>query len=208
MEYYAVTTYDGLYHHGIKGQHWGVRRFQNEDGSVTAAGAKRYMLGQGDYHSSVTKKYSSSGNKAAAKASADFDKKITQYRQSQSSGKRFVKEYFMGPAGSLTYDMARVNNKGRVGSFLRSVIDINAASIVGTGVNAGVQKALSKDETVYTPEGSVTTRKTGPVAKIGGFGAGYAVNKALVESGAELSLQQRHQRNKYINKQLKKQNRR
>lgn len=31
-----------LYHHGIKGQRWGVRRFQNEDGSLKPAGEKRY----------------------------------------------------------------------------------------------------------------------------------------------------------------------
>ena len=30
-----------LYHHGIKGQKWGVRRFQNPDGSLTEAGKKR-----------------------------------------------------------------------------------------------------------------------------------------------------------------------
>lgn len=30
-----------LYHHGIKGQKWGVRRFQNPDGSLTAAGKRR-----------------------------------------------------------------------------------------------------------------------------------------------------------------------
>lgn len=30
-----------LYHHGIKGQKWGVRRFQNKDGSLTKAGQKR-----------------------------------------------------------------------------------------------------------------------------------------------------------------------
>lgn len=31
-----------LMHHGIKGQKWGVRRFQNSDGSLTAEGQKRY----------------------------------------------------------------------------------------------------------------------------------------------------------------------
>lgn len=31
-----------LYHHGIKGQRWGVRRYQNSDGSLKPAGAKRY----------------------------------------------------------------------------------------------------------------------------------------------------------------------
>lgn len=34
-----------LAHHGIKGQRWGVRRFQNPDGSLTSAGAKRYAIG-------------------------------------------------------------------------------------------------------------------------------------------------------------------
>lgn len=29
-----------IYHHGIKGQRWGVRRFQNEDGSLTPRGQK------------------------------------------------------------------------------------------------------------------------------------------------------------------------
>lgn len=29
-------------HHGIKGQKWGIRRFQNEDGTLTEAGKKRY----------------------------------------------------------------------------------------------------------------------------------------------------------------------
>ena len=31
-----------LYHHGIKGMKWGVRRYQNTDGSLTPAGKKRY----------------------------------------------------------------------------------------------------------------------------------------------------------------------
>lgn len=31
-----------LMHHGIKGMRWGVRRYQNADGSLTPEGAKRY----------------------------------------------------------------------------------------------------------------------------------------------------------------------
>lgn len=34
-----------LYHHGIKGQKWGIRRYQNPDGTLTALGRKR----QDDY---------------------------------------------------------------------------------------------------------------------------------------------------------------
>lgn len=30
-----------LCHHGIKGQKWGVRRFQNKDGTLTPEGRKR-----------------------------------------------------------------------------------------------------------------------------------------------------------------------
>jgi hypothetical protein len=33
-----------LYHHGILGQRWGVRRYQRKDGSLTSAGRKRYRV--------------------------------------------------------------------------------------------------------------------------------------------------------------------
>lgn len=41
---YTITFEDGttLYHHGIKGQRWGIRRYQNVDGSLTPAGRKRF----------------------------------------------------------------------------------------------------------------------------------------------------------------------
>lgn len=40
-------NYNTLCHHGIKGQKWGIRRFQNEDGTLTAEGRKRYGIENG-----------------------------------------------------------------------------------------------------------------------------------------------------------------
>ena len=46
MFYVAGIPYsDELYHHGIKGQKWGARRFQNKDGTLTEAGLARYRSG-------------------------------------------------------------------------------------------------------------------------------------------------------------------
>ena len=42
MDNLDKITYDEIKHHGIKGQKWGVRRYQNEDGSLTAKGKQRY----------------------------------------------------------------------------------------------------------------------------------------------------------------------
>ena len=42
-----------LRHHGIKGQKWGVRRFQNKDGSLTPNGKKRY--GTDDFKDALDK---------------------------------------------------------------------------------------------------------------------------------------------------------
>ena len=45
-----------LYHFGIKGMKWGVRRFQNKDGTRTTAGKSRRKEYSSDYIDSRTKK--------------------------------------------------------------------------------------------------------------------------------------------------------
>ncbi len=40
-EIYGIKKNE-LTHWGIKGMHWGIRRYQNEDGTLTEAGKKRY----------------------------------------------------------------------------------------------------------------------------------------------------------------------
>lgn len=67
MEYY-------LAHHGIKGQRWGIRRYQNEDGSLTSEGREHY--GYGDGRKSGMDIYDSSGKKSKGQfALSDKQKK-------------------------------------------------------------------------------------------------------------------------------------
>lgn len=49
---YILTKNGVFYHSGIKGMKWGVRRYQNKDGSLTDAGKKRYNkeADAGDYN--------------------------------------------------------------------------------------------------------------------------------------------------------------
>ena len=54
---WEYTQTEDLYHHGVQGQKWGVRRYQNADGSLTPAGKKHLdKLKQGEI-SKIDKMY-------------------------------------------------------------------------------------------------------------------------------------------------------
>ena len=75
-----------LQHHGILGMKWGVRRYQNEDGSLTPAGQKRYN----------TMRDASAYAKARGdvwKRSYDDEKKSIQKYKEKYSGENGLKKY-------------------------------------------------------------------------------------------------------------------
>lgn len=47
-----------LYHYGVKGMKWGIRRYQNEDGTYTKRGLERYRKAEQDYDNAVSKQRS------------------------------------------------------------------------------------------------------------------------------------------------------
>lgn len=92
-----------IYHHGIKGQRWGIRRFENEDGSLTTAGKKRYGVDENGNQSKEGKKLQ--------KQEVKIQKKI------DNPGKEAIKTGFktyaaFGGAGLLT---------SGVGGFIKGV---------------------------------------------------------------------------------------
>lgn len=97
-----------LRHFGIKGMKWGVRRYQNKDGSLTAAGRKRQAQddvssdGGGSKKKSASTKSSSQPKKKSVKEMSDaelrdkinrleLEKRYSQLNPEQvSRGKKFV----------------------------------------------------------------------------------------------------------------------
>jgi hypothetical protein len=75
-----------LYHHGILGQKWGVRRYQNPDGSLTPEGRKRYLKSDGSLTEEGKKYFSKKPSRAMKKAYKErITDSISNYVESDAS---------------------------------------------------------------------------------------------------------------------------
>lgn len=80
-DYMTFNEQNYLCHYGIKGMKWGIRRYQNPDGSLTSAGKARYGSIKG------LKKYIRSENKKAhalGTAGATIDRAVDRARTRQT----------------------------------------------------------------------------------------------------------------------------
>ena len=99
-----------LYHHGIKGMKWGVRRYQNKDGSLTGVGRKRY---QDDPEVQKSKATMKADKKAMNKAYTDYLNKGTS--KSWDTYRNSKKQY---DASKFNYktnkEAARLRENGKI----------------------------------------------------------------------------------------------
>lgn len=134
MENISVVHDDTLEHHGIKGQKWGVRRYQNEDGTRTAAGKKREQSRSNESaHDDYNKAHSGKSVKDMSDAELrnhlnrlQMEKQYSQLTSSDTSkGKKFVSDAMKVATTVATVSTTALtiyNNYGKIKKIVDDMI--------------------------------------------------------------------------------------
>ena len=96
MKYHILTSGGELYHWGVKGQKWGVRRYQNPDGTLTPAGKKRQQKAQKKWEKNVDEHWSDAYNNAVSKINpqmATFNAKHNKVNMSDKTKAKYNRKY-------------------------------------------------------------------------------------------------------------------
>ena len=146
-----VLTPDGsfvneneLYHWGIKGMKWGVRRYQNPDGSLTAAGRKRYTDKDGNLNAAGKKKF---GNSVKTKTESEAEtpkRKSVKDMTDDELNKAVIRARQEDEYNRLRPEpKPEVKNATAKAFAKRLVNEVAVPALINSGKNA-LQKALDK----------------------------------------------------------------
>ncbi len=154
---------DYISHHGIKGMHWGIRRYQNPDGSLTSQGKTRYSLNpikrlQQKHAEKVALKDQAKKDKIAnniedmskryAKYSKEFSKAAQTIQKDGVTGKSIYMRRLNETDWSEVYDGGALHRKNLkdVVSILK---DCSAQSVNYSKVYSDAAKYLRNSNSSY-----------------------------------------------------------
>jgi hypothetical protein len=170
-----------LYHHGIKGQRWGIRRYQKNDGSLTPAGKKRYYdtpelnkqkasmdTAKARRREAVKKVNKASNLQSAVPTDANrkaYEKADSEYRKADAAYRKSKLKY------KTNKEVARIHDKG---------VEFDKKSKHRTRLEEQYKKIGMTDEQAQAAANNrIRTEKilAGSAAMTIGAGALYAANK-------------------------------
>ena len=140
-----------LRHHGIKGQKWGVRRFQNKDGSLTPNGKKRY--GADDYKNTLDKVNSAGkivdevrkyNNSAQKSSDPDMERRIRKSINNMSDKELQQRVKRLNIEDNYTRMMKHRENLEKGESFVNKALNISTTALQGAATALTIAMLLKQ----------------------------------------------------------------
>lgn len=163
---YILTSDGELYHWGIKGMKWGIRRYQTKDGSLTPAGKKRYdkdmakikaetqkLKNQQRTDKKISKLEEAKKNLAALKIAKKKGKDLEEEEKKQRESDQEKRDRILNaPTPKDVYDNRHLFNNNEIQALsLRLMNENNIKNLVPKEVDKGkkfIDDAINTGETI------------------------------------------------------------
>lgn len=179
-----------LYHHGIKGQRWGIRRYQNPDGTLTEAGRARYGANGAEYLD-AKKRYKNAKirlNAAASKASNgsfNYDKTSKALNDTRVDFNRAKQNYLIAKNNMLIDTGKKQGKKKELKPYTYNSIE--SFNAIDSKTKKKLNQKFSELENRWN---SMSPEERDKIKKIAAIGAGVTAAAALAYAGRNVYIQE------------------